>query len=295
MTATPAHAPGAAEVLAQARLENFPVASWLFPSRLRPHLMNVYGFARLTDDLGDEAAGDRGQLLEWLAGEVDAAFDGGTPAHPLMRRIAGTVRTFELPRGPFDRLIEANRQDQRVRRYETFEQLAAYCTLSANPVGELVLRIVGACTPERVQLSDATCTGLQLVEFWQDIGEDAAKDRIYIPLEDLERFGYGSDDLRAGTNDDRFVRLMTFEASRTRDLLQRGRSLSATLPGRIGFAVRLFTAGGLAALADLERRGFATFSASAHASRPRRLLAALREVSRPAVAPIPKGRVEVGP
>jgi len=281
MTATPAQAPGAAVVLAQARSENFSVASWLFPSRLRPHLMSIYGFARLTDDIGDEADGDRGALLEWLAGEVDALFGGETPDHPLMARLGRTVRAFHLPRGPFDRLIEANRQDQRVHRYQTFEELAAYCSLSANPVGELVLRIAGACTPERLELSDATCTGLQLVEFWQDLGEDAAKDRVYVPLQDMARFGYTAEELLAGTRDDRFLRLMRFEAARTRALLERGRALAGTLPSRIGLAVSLFTAGGRAALGDLERRGFATFTTSAHASRPRRWWASVRELIRP--------------
>lgn len=280
MNAPPAEVPGAAEVLAQARAENFPVASWLFPARLRPHLMDVYGFARLTDDIGDEAAGDRGALLAWLASELDAVYAGGGPTHSLMRRLAATIRAFDLPRNPFDRLIEANRQDQRVHRYATFQELGAYCSLSANPVGELVLRIAGACTPERLALSDATCTGLQLVEFWQDLGEDGAKGRVYVPLEDMERFGYGAEDLLAGRRDDSFVRLMSFEAARTRDLLERGRALAATLPSRIGFAVRLFTAGGMAALADLERRRFDTLSRSAHAARSRRWLMAVRELAR---------------
>jgi squalene synthase HpnC len=280
MNAPPAEAPGAAEVLAQARGENFPVASWLFPARLRPHLMNVYGFARLTDDIGDEAQGDRLALLDWLTSEVDALYGGRPGTHPLMRRLASTIRGFDLPRGPFDRLIEANRRDQRVHRYQTFEEIAAYCSLSANPVGELVLRIAGACTPERLALSDATCTGLQLVEFWQDLGEDAAKGRLYIPLEDMERFGYTVDDLLQNKTDERFLALMKFEAARTRDLLVRGRTLARTLPGRIGFAVRLFTAGGLAGLDDLERRGFDTFGSSAHASRSRRFLMAVRELVR---------------
>ena len=153
-------------------------------------------------------------------------------------------------------------------------------TSAANPVGELVLRIAEACTPERLELSDATCTGLQLVEFWQDLGEDAAKGRVYIPLEDLERFEYNVDDVLASRPDDRLRRLMSFEAHRTRDLLERGRVLAKTLPGRLGFAVRLFTAGGLAALDDLERRGFDTFSHSAHASRARRLVTGARELVR---------------
>jgi squalene synthase HpnC len=276
----PAEAPTAAAVLEQARHENFPVASLLFPAPLRPHLVAVYGFARLVDDLGDEAGGDRLALLDWLSGELDLVYGGGEPSHPLMRRLARTVRALGLPREPFDRLVAANRWDQVVDRYATFEELARYCALSANPVGELVLRICGAATPERVALSDAVCTGLQLVEFWQDLGEDAARGRVYLPLEDLERFGYTVGDLLAGRADQRFRRLMRFEAQRTRDLLERGRPLARSLPGRMGLAVRTFTAGGLAALADLEARGFDTLRRNASPSRPRRWWYALRELLR---------------
>jgi squalene synthase HpnC len=275
----PVHAPRAAEVLAQAEAENFPVASRLFPKDLRPHLMNVYGFARMVDDIGDEVTGDRSALLDWLASELNAVF-GGRPTHPLMSRLAVTVERFALPRDPFDRLIEANRRDQTAHRYRTYDELAEYCTLSANPVGELVLRISGTLTPERRALSDATCTGLQLVEFWQDLGEDAANDRVYAPLEDIERFGYSVDQLMAGENDQAFIQLMRFEAARTRALLVEGRKLGPSIGGRIGFAVRLFTAGGLAALADLERRGFDTFGTSARASRSRRAVFAARELIR---------------
>jgi squalene synthase HpnC len=274
-----ANAPRAAEVLAQAGAENFPVASRLFPRELRPHLMNVYGFARMVDDIGDEAKGDRLAMLDWLAAEVDAVY-GGEPNHRLMQRLATTVRRFAIPRHPFDRLIEANRRDQTIHRYPTYQELSEYCTFSANPVGELVLRIAGALTPERLRLSDSTCTGLQLVEFWQDLGEDAAEDRVYIPLQDMERFGYSVKDLLAGEHDERFERLMRFEAQRTRSLLEEGRGLARSIRGRIGMAVRLFTAGGLAALDDLERRSFDTFGTSAHPSRGRRAAWTLREVIR---------------
>ena len=280
MSAPPAEAPGAADVLAQARVENFPVASMLFPRALRPHLMAVYGFARLVDDIGDEALGDRGGLLDWVAGELDLIYAGGAPSHLLMRHLGITVRLFGLPRVPFDKLIEANRQDQKVSRYATYSELVEYCSLSANPVGELVLQIAGVCTAERLSLSDATCTGLQLVEFWQDLGEDADRGRIYLPLDDLDRFGYGVEDLIAGRRDERFVRLMRFEAGRTRELLVRGRALAGTLRGRLAMAVRLFTAGGLAALDDLERRTFDTFGGSARASRGRRWWTAARELAR---------------
>ncbi|HEX9312721.1 MAG TPA: squalene synthase HpnC [Actinomycetota bacterium] len=282
MSATVPSAPRAAEVLARARRENFPVASLLFPKRVRPHLMAIYGFARLADDIGDEAEGDRTELLGWLSSELDAVYGPRTPAHELMGALAPTVAAFDLPREPFDRLIEANRRDQVAHRYETFGALREYCALSADPVGELVLRVLEAWTPERAALSDATCTGLQLVEFWQDLGEDAARGRVYVPLGDMDRFGYRVEELLAGTRNEAFVTLMRFEAARTRAFLERGRPLARTLPGRAGLAVRLFTAGGVAALEDLERRGFDTLSASAHASRARRAWAAGRELLRPA-------------
>jgi squalene synthase HpnC len=267
-------------VRARAVRENFPVAGLLFPRAVRPHLMAVYGFARLADDIGDEAPGDRMALLDGLEAELDAAYRG-TPRDPVVRRLALTIEAFSLPRDPFARLIEANRVDQRVHRYATFDDLLGYCALSANPVGEVVLRLIRSWTPERQPLSDATCTGLQLVEFWQDLGEDLERGRVYLPLEDLAEFGYSVDELTAGVRDHRFVRLMAFEARRTRDLLVRGRALARALPGRVGFAVRLFTAGGLAALDDLVGRCFDTFERSAHASKARRAAAAVRELVRP--------------
>jgi squalene synthase HpnC len=275
----PAGLSRADQVLAQADTENFPVASRLLPGPLRRHLMNVYGFARLVDDTGDEAPGDRLNLLDELAANLDALYEDRRPAHPLVQRLGQTVQRFSLPRQPFDKLIEANRADQSVLRYPTFQDLLRYCALSANPVGELVLRIAEAATPERLALSDATCTGLQLVEFWQDLGEDAAAGRVYLPLEDLDRFGYGVDDLLSGVRNGRFLGLMRFQAERTRALLERGRALPPMLPFRVGLAVRLFTAGGLAALSDLERRQFDTFRSSAHPSRIRRSWYALRELA----------------
>jgi squalene synthase HpnC len=266
-------------VLDQARSENFPVASRLFPKALRPHLMNIYGFARMADDLGDEAGGDRLAQLQWLSDELTAIFAGAGGTHPLMRRLAITVRRFGLPREPFDRLVAANRQDQAVHRYATYDDLRGYCHLSADPVGELVLRLTGRCSDHLLDLSDATCTGLQLIEFLQDLGEDAAMGRIYVPLEDLVRFEYGEHELLTGVTNDRFRRLMAFEAGRARSLLERGRPLSHALGGRAGMAVRLFTAGGLAALADLRQRGFDTVSLSAHVSRPRLWWFGLRELS----------------
>jgi squalene synthase HpnC len=280
MSAIPAEAPTAAEILGRAGGENFPVASLLFPKAMRPHLTSVYGFARLVDQLGDDAPGDRPALLDWLAGELDTVYAGGEPAHPLMRRLAWTVRRRGLPRQPFDRLIQANRRDQTVHRYGTFDELVAYCDLSANPVGELVLALAGATSPHRVSLSDSTCTGLQLVEFWQDLGEDAARGRVYIPIEDMARFRFTVAELEAGRTGPRFVALMHFEAARTREFLERGRGLARALPGRVGLAVRLFTAGGLAALDDLQRRDFDTLHSNGHASKARLALFAVRELAR---------------
>jgi squalene synthase HpnC len=270
-----------ASIRARAARENFPVAGLLFPRSLRPHLMAVYGFARLADDIGDESPGDRLVLLDGLEAELDTVYGGRTPRDPVVRRLAPTISAFSLPREPFGRLIEANRVDQRVHRYGTFDDLLGYCALSANPVGELVLRLTRAWTPARQALADATCTGLQLVEFWQDLGEDLDRGRVYLPADDLARFDFSVDELMAGVRDDRFARLMAFEAGRTRDLLVRGRALGRTLPGRTGFAIRLFTAGGLAALDDVVRRGFDTFDHSARASKARRAVAAVRELVRP--------------
>ena len=266
--------------MSQAAGENFPVASRLFPRALRPHLLAVYGFARLVDDLGDEAAGDRLRLLAAVSAELDTIYAGGTPSHVLLRRLAATVRRFDIPRCPLDRLIRANEQDQVVHRYETFADLLDYCRLSAQPIGELVLRVAGLCTPQRLELSDRICSGLQLAEFWQDLGEDAAAGRIYVPAEDMRRFGYSQDDLFAGVVDERFTRLLSFEAARTRWILEGGRGLYRTIPGRLGFAIRLYAAGGFAALDDLQRRGYATFDSSAHASRQCKWLAAARELVR---------------
>ena len=279
MSALSPSPPDPAAVLAQAGSENFPVASRLFPSALRPHLMNIYGFARMADDLGDEAPGDRLAQLDWLSGELDELFAHRSVSHPLLLRLATTVRAYDLPRDPFDRLIDANRRDQVVHRYATFEQLRDYCHASADPVGELVLRLVGRCTDELLALSCATCTALQLVEFLQDLGEDAAMGRIYVPLDDLARFGYGEADLLGGVADERFRAVMSFEAERAQSLFEQGRPLARLLPGRTGLAVSLFTAGGLAALADLRRRDFDTLTSSAHIAKRRLAWAAVRELA----------------
>jgi squalene synthase HpnC len=187
---------GAEAVLAKAARENFPVALFFLPPMERRRLEAIYGFARLVDDVGDLYQGDRRSLLDWIEEDLDRAY-AGRAEHPLLQRVSTLVRDLSLPREPFQRLIEANRRDQEVARYASWEELAHYCTLSANPVGVLVLHVFGVATPERVAWSDAVCTGLQLAEHWQDVGEDFRRGRIYLPLEDMERFGVTETDVEA--------------------------------------------------------------------------------------------------
>jgi squalene synthase HpnC len=261
--------------MGRAGSENFPVASHLLPRRVRTHLLALYGYARLVDDMGDESGGDRLAGLDWLAAEVDNAF-AGNASHPLMQRLGATVRQCALPREPLLRLIEANRLDQHVSRYRTWEQLMEYCALSANPVGELVLAVLGQATPARIALSDAICTGLQLAEHWQDVAEDRDRGRIYLPAEDLERFGCTEEDLagtRAGTN---LRDLMAHEVARTRALFDRGSPLVGQLRGRSRLAVAAFVGGGRAALDAIERAGFDVLAGAHKAARRRRALASMK-------------------
>src|SRR4051794_11642693 len=259
-----------AAVARRARTENFPVASLLFPRRLRPHLRAVYGFARLVDILGDEADGDRLEALDELEREVEACYTG-EPSWPGMRVLQPTIREFGLPREPFLRLIVANRMDQRISEYETWDELREDCRHSAEPVGRLVLgllRLDGQ--PELVASSDDVCTGLQLVNFLQDVPRDLELGRIYLPAEDRRRFGVTSLDRPSAE----LTRTLEHEAARARDLLAGGVLLQARLGGRVGRAVGLFARGGLAALAALERAQWDIFTQRPRPSRARLALAA---------------------
>ena len=253
-------------VRSRARQENFPVASRILPREVRSHLYAIYAFARLVDDTGDEAPGDRGQLLDRIESELHPAAQGRA-TDPVMRWVGETIRQFALPLEPFQRLIEANRRDQTVGRYERFEDLLAYCELSANPVGHLVLLVFRADTPRRRAWSDAVCTGLQLTEHWQDVAEDASRGRIYLPQEDLRRFGCPEEDLLKRRPSQAFRRLLAFEVARARELLGRGLPLASDLGGRVGFAVSSFVAGGRAALHALGRARFDVLTRSPRPSR----------------------------
>ncbi|MFG2543694.1 squalene synthase HpnC [Streptomyces sp. NPDC048594] len=250
--------------LAKAAGENFPVAPFFLPRDWRTDLMAVYGFARLVDDIGDgdlapggadarllgvpdDRADDRVRMLDAFEEDLHRVFDG-TPRHPLLRRLRPTVRRRSLTPAPFLGLIAANRQDQLVRRYETYDDLLAYCELSANPVGHLVLAVTGTATPERIRRSDAVCTALQIVEHLQDVAEDLGRDRIYLPAEDMKRFHVQEADLAAPTANASVRALLAHEARRAHDLLDEGAPLVGSVHGRLRLLLAGFVAGGRAAL-----------------------------------------------
>jgi squalene synthase HpnC len=272
LPSAPPGLPSTDAVLAQAEHENFPVASALLGRRRQKHLMAIYGFARLVDDVGDEADGDRGALLDRIDADLDLIYSGRAPAHDVMRTLAETVRACRLPDAPFRRLIAANRRDQVVTRYETFGQLLDYCQLSAAPVGELVLHVFGRATPDRIALSDRICAGLQITEHLQDVAEDHGRGRVYLPAEDLARFGCGEADLGAPHPSPAYEALIAFEVHRARSLLRAGAPLARTLPARARIAVAGFVAGGRSALDALELG--AGSDASGGRARSRRALAA---------------------
>jgi squalene synthase HpnC len=273
--------------MARAGSENFPVASRVLPRRVREHLIALYGFARLADELGDAVVAgavgaggppDKLAALDWLEGELERVY-AGQARHPLLVRLQRTVGACALPRESFLRLIEANRVDQRVARYETWEQLLGYCHLSADPVGELVLGVFGAATPERVALSDRICTALQLAEHWQDVAEDLRAGRIYLPAEDLGRFGCTEHDLDQPIAAWPVKGLIAFEVARTRELLREGAPLIGTLRGRERFAVATFVSGAGAALGAIERAGYDVLGGPPQAGRVRRVVALARTLA----------------
>jgi squalene synthase HpnC len=271
--------PESAAVLGQAGSENFPVASRLLPRRQRAHLMALYGYARLVDDAGDEAPGDRSALLAEIEADLDRVYAGQEALHPLLRGLAATVVACDLPRAPFQALLEANRRDQVISRYRTYDELVAYCELSANPVGRLVLHVFDVATPERIELSDAVCTALQLAEHWQDVGEDFGRGRIYVPTDDRRRFGVEPADLGAASSSAAVRELLAFETERARRLLDEGAVLVGTLRGRARIAVSGYVGGGRATLEAIERAGFDVLSTTPRATpaqKARRSLETLR-------------------
>jgi len=250
---------------AKASAENFPVAMRVLPARYRRHLMALYGFARLTDDIGDEIPpAGRLHLLDELEADVRRIYETGSggPRLAALRELAVTVAGCGVPIQPLLDLIQANRQDQIVTRYETFEDLVGYCRLSANPVGLVVLHIFGAASAERVRLSDNICTALQLAEHWQDVAEDLQNGRIYLPRRDMERFGVAEDDLAEPVTGPRVRALIGYETARASALLDEGAPLVGTLRGAARLAVAGYVAGGRAALSAIERSGHDVLSST---------------------------------
>jgi squalene synthase HpnC len=285
--AIPKRAPSLAEAqaycrrLARSHYENFSVASWFLPQRLRQHFFNLYAYCRISDDLGDEV-GDADaslQLLDEWEAELEACYRGN-PRHPVFVALAETVTELDIPQQPFADLLTAFRQDQRVTRYATFADVVAYCRYSANPVGRLVLYLCGYRDAERQALSDYTCTALQLANFWQDVTLDYGKGRIYLPLEDMERYGVKEDDIADSRNTEAFRTLMAFEVARAREWFCKGLPLAQKVDRELAVDIELFSRGGQEILKAIERQGYAVLGRRPVISKARKLALVARAALR---------------
>ncbi len=245
--------------LARAHYENFTVLSWLAPREMRRHLAALYAYCRTVDDLGDEAPGDRLPLLDRFERELDAAF-AGRARHPVLVALQETIARFSLPRDPFTRLIEANRIDQRRNSFATFDELRHYCAHSATPVGRLVLMLYGYRDEERFALSDATCTALQLANFWQDLRRDAAIGRVYLPEDEMAEYGVGRSALCADRASAGLRDLTRLQVDRARSYFRAGLPLIDRVRGHLRIDLALFSLGGLAVLRKIERQDYDTLS-----------------------------------
>ncbi len=276
--AIPARAPSLAEAqeycrrLARTHYENFSVASWFLPARLRQHFFNVYAYCRISDDLGDEVGDPAAslRLLDQWEAELDACYSG-TPRHPVFVALAETVCKLDIPKQPFADLLTAFRQDQTVSRYQTFDDVVGYCHNSANPVGHLVLYLCGYRDAERQTLSDFTCTALQLANFWQDVSDDFGKGRIYLPLEDLKRYGVSEEDIAGQRNTAAFCEMMRFEVERARDWFTQGLPLIKNVDKELAIDLELFSRGGQEILNAIEHQGFTVLGNRPSISKSRKL------------------------
>jgi squalene synthase HpnC len=276
--AIPEEAPTQAEAqeycrrLARSHYENFSVATWFLPQRLRQDFFNVYAYCRISDDLGDEVGDPNAslRLLDQWEGELDACY-AGSPRHPVFVALAETVRKCEIPKQTFVDLLTAFRQDQKVSRYSAFEDVLNYCRYSANPVGHLVLYVCGYPDAERQALSDFTCTALQLANFWQDVSVDYANGRIYLPLEDLRRFGVSEEDISAQRNTSAFCDMLRFEVERARDWFRRGLPLIEKVDRELALDIELFSRGGQEILNAIEAQGYNVLGRRPAISKSRRM------------------------
>jgi squalene synthase HpnC len=256
---TPEAAQNYTRWLATHHYENFNVVSWLLPKELHQHFYNVYAYCRWADDLGDEIPDAQRalELLDWWEHELNACFQGN-PSHPVFIALRDTIVSKEIPKQPFADLLRAFRQDQTVKRYATWDSVLNYCVYSANPVGRLVLYLCGYRDDERQRLSDATCTALQLANFWQDVVRDLEKGRIYIPLDAAAAHGLSEADLVARRFDDRYVSLMKDLIARTRALFAQSMPLVKMVDTRLSVDLDMFSRGGLAVLDAIESAGYDT-------------------------------------
>jgi squalene synthase HpnC len=254
---SPAEARAYTSRLARSHYENFTVVSWFLPRELRQDMYNVYAYCRWSDDLGDEIADPElaGRALDWWREELTACY-ADRPRHPVFVALRETIRRFDIPPEPFHHLLDAFVQDQTVKRFPTYGHLLHYCSRSADPVGRLVLYLFGFRDAERQALSDATCTALQLANFWQDITLDWQKGRVYLPLEDLQRFGVAEEQIPRREFTPEFRELMRFEVTRAREWFARGLPLVHMVPRRLRLDLEMFTQGGQAILDLIERQDF---------------------------------------
>lgn len=302
--AIPARAPSLEEAeqycarLAHSHYENFSVVTWFLPKHLHQHFYNVYAYCRISDDLGDEVGNPQQALalLDAWEAELNATYlslvepplrdvrhkveelkpeaparNDVSPRHPVFIALRETIRQLDIPRAPFANLLTAFRQDQTVTRYPTFDDLLGYCVNSANPVGHLVLYVCGYRDAERQELSDYTCTALQLANFWQDVAVDYGKGRIYLPLESLVKFGVSEDDIAQRRVTPQFREMMKFEVARARNWFQRGLPLAAKVDKHLALDIELFSRGGLEILNAIERQDYDVLTNRPAISKPRKL------------------------
>ena len=243
--------------------ENFPVASILLPARLRYPVEVIYAFARSADDIADEGDAtpeERQAALDCYLHSLDAIGQDASVSNDLFSRLKAVIRQYDLPLQPFKDLVSAFRQDTHTPRYHTYNILLDYCRRSANPVGLLMLHLYNAATEENIRMSDAICTALQLINFWQDVAIDWQKNRVYIPQEDLARFGVPEDLIATAAVNDAWRSLMRFEVRRTRELMLSGAALPKRIPGRIGWELRFIIHGGLRILERIESVEYDVFN-----------------------------------
>jgi len=266
--------------LAETHYENFHVATWFLPERLRPHFHAIYAYCRVSDDLGDEVGNTEQSLalLDLWGRELDACYEGRA-RHPVFVALTETIRICSIPREPFADLLTAFRQDQLVTRYATMHDVLGYCRYSANPVGRLVLYTCGYSDPERFRLSDATCSALQLANFWQDVRVDWAKDRVYLPQEDMHRFGVSDATIQQGIATPEFRALLKYEVDYARSLFHQGLPLIGMVDRDLAVDLDLFSRGGLEILSAIEHRNFDVLSSRPSISKRSKLQLALRAVT----------------